>query len=232
MVGHEAVELGLRHLEGRQQLGAQQASRQARRRSCAPSSMGEPQTTISGSPMSTPHQRVARHLAATSWLTRSLPMKNTSGSPEEPPVLKRFSGPVAGALKVFGVGADVGLGEQRQALQVGEAGHAAAGRSRLAEQLGSTARARPAPQEGLAAFRAAAGAVRPAPATACAPACAGPPSDGPSAARAAGTARARRSRCRAMSCVGARSGLGGRRRCHGRPARAGSMRRSQVFSRA
>ena len=56
-------------------------SRSARTRSCAPSSIGEPQTTISGSPMSTPHQRVARHFAATSWLTRSGPMKKTSGSP-------------------------------------------------------------------------------------------------------------------------------------------------------
>jgi hypothetical protein len=49
-------------------------SRTARARSCAPNSIGEPQTTISGSPMSTSHQRVARHLAATSWLTRSLPI--------------------------------------------------------------------------------------------------------------------------------------------------------------
>ena len=64
-------------------------SRQCLMWSCLPNSMGEPQTTISGSPMSTPHHRVARHLAATSWLTRLLPMKKTSGSPEEPPVLKR-----------------------------------------------------------------------------------------------------------------------------------------------
>jgi hypothetical protein len=55
-------------------------------RSCAPSSIGEPQTTISGSPMSTPHQRVARHFAATSWLTRSRPRPKISGSPVEPPV--------------------------------------------------------------------------------------------------------------------------------------------------
>src|SRR3569833_1069136 len=67
------------------------ASRTLRRRSCAPSSMGEPHTTTSGSPISPSHQRVARHLAATSWLTRSLPSKYTSGSPLEPPVLKRAS---------------------------------------------------------------------------------------------------------------------------------------------
>ena len=64
-------------------------SRSARTLSCEPTSIGEPQITTSGSPMSTPHQRVARHLAATSWLTRRLPMKNTSGSPVEPPVVKR-----------------------------------------------------------------------------------------------------------------------------------------------
>ena len=64
-------------------------SRQCLMRSCLPNSIGEPQTTISGSPMSTPHQRVARHLAATSWLTRLLPTKKIRGSPEDPPVLSR-----------------------------------------------------------------------------------------------------------------------------------------------
>ena len=72
-------------------------SRMARMRSCAVSSMGEPQTTISGSPMSTSHQRVARHLAATSWLTRWLPMKKISGSPLEP-VLNRQPCIVGGHL--------------------------------------------------------------------------------------------------------------------------------------
>ena len=62
-------------------------------RSCLPSSTGDPQSTISGSPMSTPHQRVARHLAATSCVTRPGPMKNTSGSPLEPPVLYWISRP-------------------------------------------------------------------------------------------------------------------------------------------
>ena len=66
-------------------------SRASRTRSWVDNSIGEPQTTISRSPTSTPHQRVARHFAATSWLTRSRPIKNTRGAPEEPPVLDRTS---------------------------------------------------------------------------------------------------------------------------------------------
>jgi hypothetical protein len=52
-------------------------SRKKRTRSCVPSSMGEPQTTISGSPISTSHQRVARHFGGPSWVTRSVPMKKS-----------------------------------------------------------------------------------------------------------------------------------------------------------
>ena len=68
------VELCRGHLKGREQPRPKQSVTEARSRSCAPSSIGEPQTTISGSPISTPHHRVARHFAATSWLIRSFPM--------------------------------------------------------------------------------------------------------------------------------------------------------------
>jgi hypothetical protein len=86
--------------------------------SWVPSSIGEPHTTISGSPISTSHQRVARHLAATSWVTRSVPMKKISGSPLEPPVLKRAS-PWASSARSVAVLLDHRLGEEGQRLQVG-----------------------------------------------------------------------------------------------------------------
>ena len=97
-----------RHLEGREEMGASQhaVAKPAQPVLCAEFDRRAPDHDLR-SPMSTSHQRVARHLAATSWLRPALPMKKISGSPGRAAGVVARERAVAVCLHGLGVGADL-----------------------------------------------------------------------------------------------------------------------------